>query len=236
VAVVRAYDRGVFISRVWRYRTGEHVSFLAPTGGGKTTLAQQLLAVTATPQRPAVALVMKPRDRTVTQFQRAQKWRRARSWPAPPTLAPARAGYVVWPRHTYDPDVDDPAHYQIFRRAILDAYKRGSRILFADEVYSLVHELSPGLRKELITVWSKGRSMGCGLWGATQRPRDVPLQMYGQAQHLFLAHDADKASRDRFGEIGGVDPKLVEGVTSQLPRFHWLYIRREDRTMCVVLS
>jgi hypothetical protein len=143
-------------------------------------------------------------------------------------------GYVVWPRHKFDPDFDDTEHNEIFRRAILDSYKRGNRILFADEMYSLTRELQPGLTREVNAVWTKGRSMGCGLWAATQRPRDVPQHMYSAPEHIFLAWDPNKKHIERYGEIGGVDPKIVESVTSVLPKQHWLYIRRSDRTMCVV--
>lgn len=240
--VVKAFERDVFLSRIWApsYQDGEHVSILAPTGGGKTHLANQLLAASAHPQRPAISLVMKPRDDTVRRFMKGSGHRRVRAWPPNAATESARdawrggpaPGYVLWPKHRFDPDVDEPEHYRIFRRALLDSYKRGRRIVFADEVYSLVHEL--GLKRELITLWTKGRSMQTGLWGATQRPRDVPLHMYSQAEHLFLANDPDKSSRDRFGEIGGVDPRLVADTVVQLPRYWWLYIRRTDRVMCVI--
>lgn len=235
MAVVRAYERGVFLDRVWRYQPGEHVTFIAPTGGGKTYLANELLARTHGPKLPSVTLVMKPRDLTVRRLVRQEDVRRVRHWPPGANVRlwrPETAGYVLWPRHQFDPDIDEPAHYEIFRTAILDSYKRGKRILFGDELYSLGTEL--GLRRELITVWTKGRSMECGLWGATQRPRDVPLHAYSQAEHLFLAYDPDRSARDRYAEIGGVDPAIVAATTAQLPRYWWLYIRRTDRAMCVI--
>lgn len=232
---VRSYQRDVFLSRVWRYQQGEHVTLIAPTGGGKTYLAQQLLDGTVRPEAPAVTLVMKPRDKEARKLARRPEWRRVRSWPPPPgqrLWRPSTAGYVLWPKHSFDPDVDEPAHYQIFRQALLHSYKKGGRVIFADELYSLVHEL--GLRRELVTLWTKGRSMGTGLWGATQRPRDVPLHAYSQAEHLFLAYDPDASARERYAEIGGVDPRIISGTTSQLPQYWWLYIRRADRTMCVI--
>lgn len=223
---------------VWAYRPGEHVSIIGPTDSGKTYLAHQLLGVTATPQLPAIDLVMKPKDQTSKKFARSNRFRIVRDWPVSPVESVWRpkkpAGFVVWPKHKFDPDFDDTEHNEIFRRAILDSYKRGNRILFADEMYSLTRELQPGLTREVVAVWTKGRSMGCGLWAATQRPRDVPQHMYSAAEHLFLAFDPNKKSIERYGEIGGVSPKIVESVTSALPKRHWLYIRRSDRTMCVV--
>lgn len=233
---IRSYPRDVFLGRVWRYEPGEHVSFLAPTGAGKTYLANQLLRVSAHPTHQAISLVMKPRDSTAKRFAKESGHRVVRSWPPNPAAEFWRpekpSGYVLWPRHRFEPDVDDAEHYAIFRRAILDSYKKGRRIVFADEVYSLARELR--LERELVTVWTKGRSMGCGLWGATQRPWGAPQQMYSQAEHVFISYSPDVRDHDRYGEIGGVDPKLVATAVKLLPKHWWLYIRRSDRVMCVV--
>ena len=54
------------------------------------------------------------------------------------------------------------------------------------------------------------------------------------AEHLFLHHDPDKRARQRFAEIGGVDPKLVEDTVMSLKQHEFLYIRRRDGAMCVI--
>lgn len=229
-----SYDRPGFIRSLWRYAPGEHVSLICPTKGGKTTLAYQLLGATATKELPAVVMVMKPRDETVTRFTRANKFRIVHDWPPPPSLmTPGKQrGYVVWPTFTEDLDGDDARHTDIFRRVLRRSYLKGNHILFADEIFSLQNEY--GLRRDLERLWSKGRSMETGLWGATQQPVNVSGMMYNQVEHLFLGHDPDARRRERFGEIGGVDPKQVQAIVERLPRWHFLYIRREDRTMCVV--
>jgi hypothetical protein len=122
--------------------------------------------------------------------------------------------------------------YRIFKIAMLDSYRKGNRIIFGDEVYGLSKEL--GLDKELITLWSRGRSMGTGLWAATQKPTHVPLWMYSQAEHLFLHNDPDERARKRFDEIGGVDPHYVRGIVANLEKHEWLYIRRDGPVMCIV--
>jgi hypothetical protein len=139
---------------------------------------------------------------------------------------------VLWPRFVFDPDRDDDTLYREFRKVILDSYKRGNRVIFGDEVYSLSMEL--GLDKELITLWSKGRSMGCGLWAASQKPTHIPLWAYSQAEHLFLHNDPDERARKRFDEIGGVNPNLVRGVVAHLDKHEWLYIRRDGPVMAIV--
>jgi hypothetical protein len=232
------FPRNDFIETRWEYRPGEHVTFIGPTDYGKTTLAFQLLQRTTTEKLPAVSLVMKPQDETVDKWVDRLNYRVVDNWPPTPqwpwTQKPS--GWMLWPRHTFDPKLDNVAHHYIFRRAILDSYKKGQRILFADELFSLVKELK--LPDELITVWSKGRSMGTGLWGATQKPTHVPLWAYNQASHLFFAYDGDRRNRERFGEIGGVDTRFVSSAVMALKKHQWLYIKRNGPdgrpAMCII--
>jgi len=233
---IERFSRENFLATRWRYKPGEHVTILGPTGTGKTWLAYQLLEHTATPQLPAVVIVMKPRDATAKAWSKKLDHPRTATWPPSEFAKIWRAknpsGYTLWPKHTFDPQRDDYAHYVVFRKAILDCYKTGHKIIFADELYSLSDEL--GLDRELITVWTKGRSMDCGLWGATQKPSHVPLWAYSQAEHIFLHRDPDKRNQDRYGDIGGVDPRIVRDITNSLERHQWLYIRRDGPRMCIV--
>lgn len=230
------FQRDEFINERWKYQPGEHVTFIGYTGSGKTMLAYQLLQKTTNPDLPGVVLVMKPEDDTVEEWSKRLKYKVTRDWPPPPRLpfTDPPSGYVVWPQHVFDPDIDDPRHHDVFRRTILANYKRGNRVIFGDELYSLCEELK--LKKPLITVWSKGRSMHAGVWGATQRPAYVPLWAYSQADHLFLAYESDDRARQRFREIGGVNSRLVSDVVIDLYEHQWLYINRTAGrpTMCII--
>jgi hypothetical protein len=232
---VRLIDRRVFLERVWKYRSGEHVSFIGPTGSGKTYLMLPLLARSVSEELPGYLTVMKPRDATVGKFLREhESWKRIVTFPPPPNL-PGKtrpSGYVVWPVHTNNPEADEERHKLIFLDMHRKLYVKGDCIICDDEAVSLTREMKMG--PALVRIWTKGRSIGTGLWAATQRPAMVPLEMYDMAEHLFLAHDPDKRNQDRFAEIGGVDPDLVAEVVKSLPKYHWLYIRRSDRTMCVI--
>lgn len=250
--------RATFLTQYWDYRPGEHVTMVAPTGYGKSWWKNDLLAATATPDLPAVVLATKPRDATMDRLLRRTDLRRVTTWP-PRDLGQVVTsqsqskppGWVVWPIFTGDPRRDDAEHVRIFRRALMHPYSRNAKtrknlvgrpaarqralkpmIIDVDEIYGVAIEMS--LRREMITLWSKGRSVGIGLWGGTQRPFDVPQHAYSQPQHLFLGYTPDRRDRQRFREIGGVNPDLVMAVTERLAWRQWLYIHREQQAMCVI--
>jgi hypothetical protein len=74
------------------------------------------------------------------------------------------------------------------------------------------------------TIWTKGRSVECGMWGATQRPAYVSRNMYSQASHLFLWTENDLEARKRYGEIARVDRAQVLGILDRLTRHQCLYL------------
>lgn len=201
---------------------GEHVTFIEPTQGGKTHFACQLLE-SVSGIVPATMLVMKPRDPTPAEWTRRLGYREIPSWP-PPGRFPWQEkppGYTLWPRQTLTDVKKDNAHLaDEFRKAMLHAYRFGDQIVFADEVYGVCAELE--LHRELTALWTRGSGMGAGLWAATQKPSgtqqggSIPTFMYSASTHLFLGKDTDKRNTDRFGEIGGVDPKLVSGLVRAL--------------------
>ena len=227
------FERTEFINERWRYRAGEHVTFIAPTQHGKTTLAFQLMEVTATPRMPAITKVMKPRDRTVSDWGKRLRYRTVRQWPPFPSLwRPKPNGYLLWPRHTFNFNIDKAELTYQMERCLTHSYRKGNRIVFGDEAYGLAEEL--GLGHELVAIWTRGASMGCGLWAATQRPAYIPLWGYSMAEHVFIGHDPDKRSVKRFAEIGGIDPDIIQYTVPRLQRYEYLYIRRTGPAICIV--
>lgn len=227
--------RREFIEEVFWCRPGEHLTALAPNGGGKTVLCYELAEQVISPKFPAISLVMKPRDKEVTAWAKRLRFRTVRHWPPMPSPWAAKPpGWVLWPKHSFDPAKDDPMLWREFRAAIIDSYKRGNRLLFADEILGLT---DLGLERELNAVWTRARTMGTSLWGASQRPSGIPLHAYAQASHIFLGVTPEERDVKRYTEIGGVDAKLVKTVVMGLQRFQFLYIRRYGRNgaeMCVI--
>lgn len=239
------YARREFLDEVWSYAPGDRVSIIGPSEAGKTELGFELLQVTASPTLPAVVLVMKPMDETVEAWGKKLQYPIARAWPPPMSWWASRnpAGYLMWPPHDLKNFGSTNLNmFRQFRKAILDVYghqkswrgkKLRGKILFADELAGLDEEL--GMEAEIKMMYSRGRTLKAGIWGATQRPVDVPKLAYSSANHLFLSYMPDKSDRRRFQEIGGgVDSELVDAITLRLEQWAWLYIRRKDRTLCIV--
>lgn len=226
--------RAEFVARRFKYETGEHVTVVGPTGCGKSHLVFELLEQVATPARPVVYLVKKPRDRLIKSAGKRMKLRNVKTWPPSPSIfAPRKPrGWLLWPRTRFDQAIDRPHKATVFRKALLASYKNGNRTVVADDAYGIAKLLQ--LESDLIEFWTEARSMDAGLWSMFQKPTHVPLWAYSQAEHLFLFNDPDERARDRFAEIGGVDPDLVRDTVMALKKHQCLYIRRGGPRMCIV--
>ena len=239
---IARFTRAEFLAERWDYRPGEHVSLITATQNGKTTMVFDLLRHTDTSwcSIPPTMLVAKPKDPTVAQGLEAVGYEEVDTWPAPKKwFAEKPLGYGFWPKHLRDADEEtNNAHLAArFRPVIHDLFWRGNSILVADEQYHLCAVLN--MQSQMTRHWTQGMGMGAGLWSATQKPSGtqqgtIPSFMYNSPTHTFLGREPDHKNRQRFGEIGGVDPKLVANTVMDLQRFEWLYIHRDGPMMCVI--
>lgn len=224
-----------FVADVWDYKDGEHVTILGPTGSGKTFLIFTLLARTATKARQAIVLQLKPRSATVDKFRTKMKYRLITQWPPLgsqyQSIAPN--GWVLKPTQMGDPDKDNPHKRRVIRKALIDTYNsRQCYIIVADETVSLERDLK--LTDVIEMILQMGREMNEGMWLASQRAAYITQWAYGGSQHLFLAHDSDVRSQERYSEIGGINPAWVVYVVRRLEKHEWLYIHKESKSLCIV--
>lgn len=227
------FSRADFLDHYWTYRAGDHVTFIAPSDYGKTTLGMQLLQRTISPRLPVFNLAGKKRDKVMSEWTEALGLRLLKRWP-PPVTDVFRAkpnGWTIWPPVTGDEDIDDPLHSTTFRKVMRHAAAKGNCIINLDE-FGEMKEL--GLDKTTRAIHRRGRSSGVGLWGGLQGPVYAETHAYSQAMHLFLGYVTEKRHRERFAEISGWDSKLIEEAVKALPDRHWLYLRPRGRVMCVI--
>lgn len=240
---IARFGREEFLKDRWDYRRGQHVSVIAPTQNGKTTWVFELLANTNLGfcEIPPTMLVAKPKDAVVSYGLEDLGYAEIDRWPPPKKWFSNEKplGYGLWPKHLKDVEADvDNAHIgRIMRKSLRELFWRGNTVCVADEVYELSVPLA--LSQELTRHWTQGAGMGSALWSATQKPSgtqagSIPTFMYNSPTHTFLGRDSDERNRKRFGEIGGVSPRLVEDTVMGLGKYEWLYIHRDGPTMGIV--
>jgi hypothetical protein len=241
--------RDEFARSYFWYKPGEHLIMAGPTQRGKTTLAFKLLEYTATPECPVYVAVSKPRDPVTEREMRRLDYRLVHDWPVPPRIQDAwngkPSGYVIWPKFG---DIDKDVRHcsEVTRRLLLDRYTQGVKgkkgILMCDDtvVKSKIYKLD----REMVTITAMAGAMGIGQWEFVQKPTgsgEAALWGYGNSEHIFLFRDPDRRNRERYDEIGGVDPHQVQEITLTLSPYQALYLKRTpgkngEQIMCVVDS
>ena len=242
---VRLYCRHEYLTRKWNYQPGQRVFMSAPSQDGKTTWAYQLLKYTATPDLPAFGLVMKPRDPTPAAWTAHLGYEETPDWPpAPRRLFDKRpkkpSGYTVWPPHTFHVPTDNRRMRDVFTRTLAHCYGRGNCIVFADEVFGLLNELpppddknDPKIEDQIIALSTRGGGMGAGLWAATQKPtgtqgKGIPGFLISNTDKFFFGRDPDKRARERYAEIGSVNPDLIRALVEGLHHHSFVGIDKGD--------
>jgi len=212
------FTRAEFLAERWNHQPGESVFFCQPSQGGKTHWAFDLLDHTPH-TRPPVALVMKPRDPTPAEWTARLGWKETPVWPPPPVLPwqEKPPGYTLWPKHSLSLDpasiTRTNAHLKRqFEACLMDAYKRGDRVVFVDEIYGMLAEL--GMGETVNALLTRGMGMGAGLWYATQKPggtvgSPMPGFVFNSWIHAFFGFDPVAQNRKRFTEVSGVNTDLV---------------------------
>lgn len=204
-----------FIAR-WRWKQGEHVSCIGPTGRGKTTLIEAIV-----PRRQfVVAFGTKPKDSSLDRFIRYGGFRKTREWP-PPAPTSVHGRWVLWPK--CDELGSEPHQQETFMTCMRDVYARGSWTVVLDEVAYLT-DGPLRMAAPVSQLWRNGRSIGITVVGATQRPSHVPLLLYSSATHLFFWQTGDETDLKRIGGLNGVNSREVRDTVARLPRHAVLYV------------
>jgi hypothetical protein len=217
-----------FRARYFRWRQGEHVSLIGPTGGGKTTLALDILPM----RKFDVVFGVKPRDDTLSDLLKQSQWQRMYGWDT--IKAKELKRVVLWPKMESPEDMGVQA--KVFGQALRGIFRAGSFCVFADELRYLCETLR--LRRYFELLWMQGRSLGISLVASAQRPAFVPTLLYDQATHLFFWRDNDELNLKRIGGIGWLNSQEIRKRVASLPYIpehggHFLYINTRTGLMVV---
>lgn len=197
------------------WKQGEHLLIAAPTGAGKTTIAQQLVQK----RRHVVMLVSKLHDPTLqAEFK---GWHRATSWPPPRW----EEKVLLWPKPTKKFGDNVKQHREVFGEALDDIGAGQGWTVLVDELHYTASREFAGLGAEIALLHHQGRSSGNTVVSLTQRPAWVPKIIYSSVTHAYIARTRDKDDLKRLSDLGGIDPRQVGSVVSQLPTRHdYLYV------------
>lgn len=253
---LQTFPRDEWLNCYFDYEAGEHVAFFEPTQQGKTHLMYQMLAVAMRqhPELSVASLMPKSRDPATRLWAAALGLKVIDRWP-PPSRFPWQEkppGYVLWPRHLKDADVKANREHvaAILRQCLGRQNSRGSSITVADDFY--VMAVLMGLNPEAEELLTAGAGGGAGLWLASQKPSGtqgggaLTSFAYNSPTHIILGHDPMKENRQRFADIGGIDPGMVADIVRGLRKHRIktpsgyknisekLYIRKDGPYLCII--
>ncbi len=234
---------------IWESREewtpGEHISYIGPTGVGKTTAIVDLLERST---QHSILVVTKRRDKLVTRLPQERGWTLVRE-PADVfrrfgRLTPRDAEWwngqrerplqriVFWPKAGAGLRAR-AAELQENVYSILDhAYDRGGVTVAIDETTFAAEEL--GLRKPLVLVWNEGRSSEISVLAGMQRPALVPRASRSAPTYLGIFRTADPDDLKATAEMAGfADRKALTAEIAALPEHHHLLVNTRTGAMYV---
>jgi hypothetical protein len=208
------------------YHAGQHVTFLGPSGRGKTKLCGQMLVSVHRYHPDIEELVLhgkiKGRDSTIQKLSRQAKLPIISKWPPSRYSRNIRhrnrAGYIIRPldKPGETPDTENVQIRNEFRRTIHHGYhssKKKPVIVVVDEAHQAHNDLK--LRSDCEGPLMRGRPV-CGMWSLLQRGKYVSYMVYDQAEWVLIFFDPDKTNQERYSEIGGVDRETLITLSRNL--------------------
>jgi energy-coupling factor transporter ATP-binding protein EcfA2 len=254
LADIETVDRRPFVDEFGRnYKSGQHVTFLGPSGRGKTRLAGQLL-LSVRKHHPEISGVVlhgkiKGRDDTIERLSKVSGYPIVSKWPPRGMRARQRAknarGAILRPlSHPMGTVKEENAVLtKEYKSAIHRGYQASRKkpvILVADEAHQTHNDLR--LMADCEGPLMRGRPV-CAMWSLVQRGRFVSYHVYDQAEHVFIFYDPDRDNQRRYSEIGDVDARELVDLTRQLKTetvadgstiSEALYFRRSGNQLVIV--
>jgi hypothetical protein len=215
-----------------RWKPGEHIANIGPTGEGKTTFAAQILGS----RKYVLALDPKGGDSTLTELE-SRGFERVSVWPLPRSVRrrieqgePARMiiGSRIRSR------ADRPKLRELLARTIDGAFEDGGWTLYIDELQQAADRrlmnLGPMIEENLIA----GRDRRVSVVTSYQRPANVPRAASEMATWLAVWYTRDAEVVDRLAQMTGRPKPELRGAISELEEYCVLLVNRRPREPMIV--
>lgn len=234
-----AYLREPAADGASRFRQGDHVAILGPTGAGKTHIALDLADL----RDYSIAVACKASDPLIEDTLRRGYWLMpGRSFEVPYVDGrPMHRRIVFWPRLGDKEAAKLPpaellrTEKAIQKPAVASAlgYVRlhGKWCLILDEGTWICRDLN--LQRDVDAALMHFRTLDASLIILGQRPSWMGQYVLSQPTHLFLFQTAHTEDLKSLGDIAGVDTKLVQHLVRNLDadRHEALYVNTRERTL-----
>lgn len=216
-----------------KWKRGQHIALLGPTGTGKTTLACGILPL----RKYVMALDPKGGDQTLEKLKR-KGFIRCETWPIPregrkriEEGKPLRL--IMGPKIESRKDI--PKQRAVLQAALDGAYDEGNWTVYVDELQVLADrrmlQLGNSIERNMIAARDRGVSMVVSF----QRPANVPRAASDQATWLFLWHTRDVDSVNRIAEMAGRPKPEIRGAMSALQKHNTLLISRDPTQPIIII-
>ncbi len=216
----------------FRWREGQHITTIGPTGSGKTVLNRNLLRYAPLKERRGqfvVVLGIKNRDDELYGPFQKEGYEIVRKFDAWPEENVIEERVIYAPRSDKQGKEGLSDRSRAFRSALHDIEAAGGWTVYADDLGFMSGPMN--LRDEFLILWTIARSEGVEMIGSATDPVRIPVEAYGNASHLFLFKNSDDYRARRMAEFAGVNREIARETILTLPDHEFLYIDKSTGQM-----
>lgn len=214
-----------------KWRLGEHVCLVGPTGGGKTVYVVNILPL----RKYAIAIDAKGGDESLEHLTRYgfsySSWPLSRKqWKEIEDGKPMRiiigAGVQT---------IEDlPLLKQEISDTLRDAYNTKRWTIYIDELQLVADRRMMNLGGNVEIILVAARNRGVSLVSSFQRPANVPRAASEMSTWFIVFYTRDRDTVDRLAEMAGRPTAEIRGMVKGLPEFHTLIFSRNPRAPVIV--
>jgi energy-coupling factor transporter ATP-binding protein EcfA2 len=215
----------------YRYRAGQHVIGLGPTGRGKTTMFGQMLdklfpnPKTKLPAATGGLLTIQlGADKALEHLGKPMDG----EWPPKlPTIGMMQMDERPLVRR-YQPEARKPEDFKAIRaqaaRILYWLFGREDWTIFIPDLQVLTDPGMMGLGKEVDQLLLTLRKKGSGVFMDAQAPRWIPRSSTDQTSHLLIWRNRDESVIKRLKEISGLDLPFIMALLKHIDYHDCLWI------------